>query len=238
MLGIASYVTSSPRFMLVLVAVSAAAVVATQLIPLIESPAAAPGVGVQVITPGGVDDPVYAALFEESRAVPADPRRDVALEVEAEPITPGFSAPADEPAVAVDEVVSEIPVVVPSDPLDPSGTSENSLTLRPTFSWANVFGDSSTVNGRPINQGDVITAFDPSGTLIGRFTVSSEGQFGLMAVYEDDPTTVADEGAEPGDQITFMINGLPAAVVGPHDPVWTANGALLMLNLTAGQPGI
>ena len=58
-----------------------------------------------------------------------------------------------------------------------------------------------------------------------------------MAVYEDDPVTPVDEGAESGDEILFKINGLPAVVLGPHSPVWTTNGTLLMLNLAAVQPG-
>lgn len=31
-----------------------------------------------------------------------------------------------------------------------------------------------------------------------------------------------DEGAEPGDLITFTINDLPAVALGPDEPIWTS----------------
>ncbi len=231
MTGIASQVTSSPRFMLALVLVSAAVVVISQLSSLFGgSSSATPGAGAATVNAPLIDNPAYAALFESPREVPADPNRSVVDEGGA--VSPGLSAPVDQPFGLADEGV-EVPGIVPLDAAEPS--AGETMTLYPTFSWVNVFSDSSTIDGNPVQAGDVITAYDPSGTLAGRSTVSSEGQFGLLAVYEDDPVTPVDEGAELGDVISFKINGVAADVMGPHSPEWTSNGTLLMLNLSAGS---
>ncbi len=228
MLGIGSYATSSPKFMLALLVISAAVVTVIQFSPLFKNPA--PGANAQLVTTTDINNPLYAALFETPRSVPADNSRTSSQSAEVS--APGFSSPSD----PVDQdVIAEIPVIVPVDPSQATGGTQRDLALRPTFSWANVFSDSSTVNGVPVQVGDVVTAFDPEGTLVGHFTVIREGQFGLMALYEDDPATSVDEGAVVGDEIRFEINGLPTVVLGPHEPIWTANGALLMLNMAAAQ---
>lgn len=241
MIGIASYLVSSPRSMMVLLIVSAVAVVSVQFSPaLFESNA--PGAGAErvSVTDSIIDNPVYASLFEVPRSVPQDSAR-----VATEPPTEsdggeirGVSAPSEPVSSEQDEFVAEIvvnvPQVAPSSFDEPSTQPvEEQLVLRPTFSWVNVFSDGSTVNGEPVQVGDVITAFDPEGTLVGRFTVVKEGRFGLMALYEDDPTTTVDEGAVPGDEISFEINGIPAVVLGPQAPVWTSNGAIMLSNLAA-----
>jgi hypothetical protein len=43
-----------------------------------------------------------------------------------------------------------------------------------------------------------------------------------MPVYRDDPYSIQDEGAEPGDTISFFVNGYPAMADGPR--VWTEKG--------------
>ncbi|MEX0763051.1 MAG: hypothetical protein WD208_02210 [Dehalococcoidia bacterium] len=108
-------------------------------------------------------------------------------------------------------------------------------TLSPTYSWVNAFSIESTLDGQPLPVGAVVAAYDPEGILTGRAVVQSEGKYGLMAIYMDDPSTPEDEGAVPGDQIRFEINGMPAVVLGPHSPAWSSNGAVLMLNLAANS---
>jgi hypothetical protein len=54
-----------------------------------------------------------------------------------------------------------------------------------------------------------------------------------MAVYGDDPHTPADEGAEPGDHISFTVNGRPALELGPDPAMWTGNGDRWEVNLGA-----
>jgi len=52
-----------------------------------------------------------------------------------------------------------------------------------------------------------------------------------MPLYQDDPQTSVDEGADPDDVLVFLVNGFVAQAVGPDRPVWTANGDLLRLDL-------
>jgi hypothetical protein len=79
--------------------------------------------------------------------------------------------------------------------------------------------------------GSVVEVYDPQGTIVGRTLVRHEGWYGVMPLYQDDPRTPVDEGAEPGDPLLFFVDGFAAEVVGPDRPVWTANGDLLELDL-------
>ena len=111
-------------------------------------------------------------------------------------------------------------------------------TLIPTYGWVNAFSTDSVLNGVPIPAGSIVAAYDPDGVLIGRTTVTVPGEYGAMPLYMDDPSTRVDEGAAPGDLITFKINGLTTVVLGPNEPVWTENGGVLVLNLASGEaPG-
>ncbi len=58
-----------------------------------------------------------------------------------------------------------------------------------------------------LKAGSVITAKDPEGVTIGRFTIVENGRYGLLSCIADDPDTSQDEGAVDGDIITFYING-------------------------------
>ncbi len=80
--------------------------------------------------------------------------------------------------------------------------------------WVNFFSSNTTTFlGQPVPVGAVIAAFDPQGVQCGEFTVVAEGKYGLMACYRDDPATPEDEGPQPGEPISFKINGLPATPV-------------------------
>ena len=100
----------------------------------------------------------------------------------------------------------------------------------------------------PGEPGDEIAFYDPSGVLCGTSRLSVSGQFGVVHIYGDDPSTVAiDEGAETGDILsvrvwdqsiaseipgaqiqltsnrsvgTFVASGLP--------PVWTEHTAYVL----------
>lgn len=68
--------------------------------------------------------------------------------------------------------------------------------------------------------------------MCGSFTVTTQGQYGFLLVYRDDFTTPdIDEGAEPGDTITFYINDHIALTKGPDAPVWTLSGDIIELDL-------
>ncbi len=90
--------------------------------------------------------------------------------------------------------------------------------------WVNFFSTNTTFLGQSVPVGAVIAAFDPQGVRCGEFTVTGEGKYGVLPCYRDDDTTPEDDGADPGDMISFTINGLPAVASGPDDPIWTSHG--------------
>ena len=109
----------------------------------------------------------------------------------------------------------------------------------PTNEWVNFYSEGGlTVNGEPVPVGAVVNAYDPDGILAGSFTVTTEGSYGLMPVYRDDPDTELDEGADPGDAIRFEVDGIEASVTNSVDPVWNANGDVYEVDLTIDTPQI
>ena len=104
--------------------------------------------------------------------------------------------------------------------------------VTPTNEWVNYFSTGSTYDGVALPIGSIIKAYDPSGIQCGEFIVVTTGQYGFLTVYRDDQTTLnIDEGAQPGDTITFYINGHYAIPLGPGQPVWTSNGNSIHVNL-------
>ncbi len=98
--------------------------------------------------------------------------------------------------------------------------------INPTPEWINVFCYEPMLNGIPLNEGDVVRAYDPDGVLCGMDIVGADGTFGFMPVYRDDPYSPGiDEGADPGDVISFSING--EMVLTDPIVIWTSNGALV-----------
>jgi len=67
-----------------------------------------------------------------------------------------------------------------------------------------------------------VLALDPDGVVCGATVITTEGQYGLLACYGDDPTTPEDEGAQPGDTIQLVVDG---QVLGGG--TWTERGDLL-----------
>ncbi|MFH1891147.1 MAG: T9SS type A sorting domain-containing protein [Candidatus Zixiibacteriota bacterium] len=102
-------------------------------------------------------------------------------------------------------------------------TATTSVGPIPTNEWINVYCRCPKLNGVLLSEGDVIKAYDPDGVLCGQDVVRADGSFGFMPIYRDDFVTPnLDEGAEPGDQISFTINDVEVFT----DPViyWTSNG--------------
>jgi len=97
--------------------------------------------------------------------------------------------------------------------------------------------------------GDAVGIFDPDGVICGKFIVSTPGQYGLLHVYRDDTTTPGiDEGAQPGDVLTFRIWDCSAEIelgaqltvqTGFDPPTWTANGDIWHVDIEGAlQEGI
>ncbi|MBN1793071.1 hypothetical protein JW826_05295 [Candidatus Woesearchaeota archaeon] len=55
--------------------------------------------------------------------------------------------------------------------------------------------------------GEVVNAYDESGTLCGTFIIVNQGYYGVLTCTGDDPETSADEGAVAGENITFRYKG-------------------------------
>ena len=105
------------------------------------------------------------------------------------------------------------------------------VDISPTFYFCDFWSVATTLDGQPVQIGDVITAKDPEGIICGVCTVEREGAY-LMHVYGDDLTTPnEDEGADEGDVITFYINERPVATGG--EPLWWSSGRSTKLDLRA-----
>jgi hypothetical protein len=107
-------------------------------------------------------------------------------------------------------------------------TRELPAGLVPSGEWISVWGDDVRIGGEPIDAGTVVSALDGDGTLCGWCVAHHPGQFGLMAVYRDDPTTDVDEGAGENEAITVMIGD--QAFTGIE---WSGMGAVIDFNEAA-----
>jgi hypothetical protein len=78
--------------------------------------------------------------------------------------------------------------------------------------WSKGFIGEAFYNGQQAPKGSIIDAYDPDGVHCGTFTIGANydtvGVFGMLFVYGDDIlwSPDVDEGAEPGDLITFKVN--------------------------------
>jgi hypothetical protein len=101
--------------------------------------------------------------------------------------------------------------------------AENTPAIMPTTEWISVWGDSVEWAGDPVDSGIVITAMDEDSIVCGTFSVTESGRFGLLAVYRDDPYTLEDEGADPGEIVRLYFNDVP------HSKyfTWTENGDVI-----------
>lgn len=116
---------------------------------------------------------------------------------------------------------------VPPQEQAPSGVDQSVTTLSepqvvPTYEWIDIYCENPVIDAEPLVPGSIISAWDPDSVLCGMDTVDADGHFGFMPVYRDDAYSSADEGAEPGDTITLMIDGETYATESPL--VWTSHG--------------
>lgn len=94
--------------------------------------------------------------------------------------------------------------------------------VTPTNEWINVFCGQPEFNGISLSPGDIIMAYDSDNIPCGMDSVRGDGSFGFMPVYRDDIYTDTDEGAEPGENISFTINDEEVFTASPI--IWTENG--------------
>ncbi len=98
--------------------------------------------------------------------------------------------------------------------------AERAAGVAATHTWANFYGTAHASDGTPLPVGATVLALDPDGVVCGAAVVTTEGQYGLLACYGDDPTTPEDEGARPGDTIQLVVDGQVLAT-----GTWAAHGA-------------
>jgi hypothetical protein len=151
------------------------------------------------------------------------------------------NTPADEGMQSGETVIFTIDSILarPQGPDDTVWTSNGAIKqvdlsatgVTPTNEWVNFYSLNSTLYGQSVPIGAVVKAYNPRGIQCGEFTINHAGWYGVMPVYRDAPETEADEGMLPGEKVTFTINDLPAAALGPDDAVWTTNGDLKQVDL-------
>ncbi|UCH83817.1 MAG: T9SS type A sorting domain-containing protein, partial [Candidatus Latescibacterota bacterium] len=88
---------------------------------------------------------------------------------------------------------------------NPTQPSRESVEVVPTREWISLWGDDVRIDGELITIGTAISAIDGGGVICGRCTAHEQGQFGLMAIYRDDPETVVDEGPSSSEAVTVVV---------------------------------
>ncbi|HOD67350.1 MAG TPA: VWA domain-containing protein [candidate division Zixibacteria bacterium] len=88
--------------------------------------------------------------------------------------------------------------------------------LLPEDNWIALVCSGPVFAGRSLRPGDSLRVFDPDGVLSGSAVVGDDSTFGSLRVVGDDPSTpLVDEGAEPGDLLTFTLNAVEVLLTPP-----------------------
>jgi len=98
-------------------------------------------------------------------------------------------------------------------------------TVIPTTEWISIFGEGVICEGKLIQPGSIVKVLDKNGIVCGFGKVSQEGCFGMISVYRDEPRTIIDEGAEPGEEVAVYINDRPLS----EKVVWKEKGDVIHL---------
>lgn len=116
--------------------------------------------------------------------------------------------------------------------------AESSYQCRKTNSSMFFWGEAK-INGHPVAKGDTVIAIIPNvetnGGCVGVYVVNKPGNYGAIAVYEDDPTTPEKDGARAGDKIYFQT--IEREIKGKHEfqqpVIWKGNGQVERLDISA-----
>ncbi|MFH1645278.1 MAG: hypothetical protein ABIB11_02560, partial [Candidatus Omnitrophota bacterium] len=96
------------------------------------------------------------------------------------------------------------------------GFCEDSIQPHPCDFYGN-----ETLSGS-LFPGNIITAQDPDGVVIGQTAIVESGFYGFLSCKADDPATTEDEGAVEGDTISFFIDG----VAQQKQAVWRSGSSI------------
>jgi hypothetical protein len=110
-----------------------------------------------------------------------------------------------------------------------------------TDEWVDFWG-TLTIGGEPAPVGTIVAAYDPGGVYIGDYILTEAGQYGFLHAYGDDTSTLADEGAVLGDNLSFkafLPLGATPIVLTPDSgtPTWQGRGSRTEVNLSGSAPG-
>ncbi|MFH1756137.1 MAG: choice-of-anchor D domain-containing protein [Candidatus Latescibacterota bacterium] len=138
-----------------------------------------------------------------------------------EPLSAYWLKAATEDTLVYAKFSSIPPQTAASDKLRAVSYAPSALT--PTTEWISVWGDSVEWAGDLADSGTVITALDEDSVVCGICNMTESGRFGCLSIYRDDPYTVTDEGANPGEVVRLYFNNVP------HSKyiIWTENGAVV-----------
>ncbi|MBU1682896.1 T9SS type A sorting domain-containing protein, partial [Patescibacteria group bacterium] len=104
----------------------------------------------------------------------------------------------------------------------------NNSSVIPTHEWISVFSKNE------LRPGSVIQVKDPDGIICGEYIVREDRLFRMMSVYRDDPVTDIDEGAEPGNVISFYLDGIKLK----DSVVWGDFGDIHQIELVTANENI
>ena len=119
---------------------------------------------------------------------------------------------------------------------EPSATPATSA-LTPTTEWMDLYG-SLYLDGKPVAAGTEVSAVDDDGVVCGATTVRDDGRYGFLHVYSDDPRTELDEGAEVGERLRFLIDGIEPGLA--PAAAWSGGKTVVRLDLklSSGPNGV
>jgi len=99
-------------------------------------------------------------------------------------------------------------------------TSEITLGIEGSQFTAPFYGN-ATLNGTAVRIGDYVTVQDQSGIECGLWIVGTAGEYGNMTVYGEDPLVEGDQGADEGETLIFLINGITCE----QEPTFNVGGS-------------
>jgi len=85
-----------------------------------------------------------------------------------------------------------------------SASSRHFSNPKPTPLFIDFIG-SCLINTKESQPGDEVAVFTSTGILCGAVAVTTAGQYGVLHVYGDDPSTEEIEGALPGEELMFVV---------------------------------
>lgn len=113
------------------------------------------------------------------------------------------------------------------------------LTIPTSKAWAQPplpsgFYGALTVNGDPVEVGAVVSAWIDGVHYPTDFTVTTEGEYGVLYVSADDPDTPdVKEGGVPGDVVNFRVQINQYILSAQPNGVWQGDGVNQKLDLAA-----